>query len=198
MPGIRSALATLCVLALFACGAERPDASGDAPPSGDGPGPGAQAPGADGGPGLPVAVLVARVDERDADGGLALLDDLAPASAVRAEPLPNAHDPSLTDTLRTLAWDGLELRLYRVTSSGQDLVQELVVTGGGHDTGLGFGVGATRAEVRAALGEPGRTDDGRWSWDLYDDDDDPTPTALTVAFGPDDRVTEIRWGFYMG
>ena len=50
------------------------------------------------------------------------LDRLNDPLRVDEAPRPNRHDPSQTDTVRTLYYDGMEIGIYDVSASGQRLV----------------------------------------------------------------------------
>ena len=133
--------------------------------------------------------------ERRADGSLALLDRLPPPQRVEAEPVENRHVEGQTDTLRTLHYDGLALEVYAV-ADGREILQEVRVTGEGYETAEGVGVGSTRAAVRAAYGEPARSDGGTLSYERTTSPDDPTPTTITVRFDGD-RVAALAWSYYV-
>lgn len=140
-----------------------------------------------GGPGLALPALV------DAAGDPALLGRLAPPQRTEATPQPNRHDPSQTDTLRTLHYDGLQLTVYDVAGSERTLLQSIEVTSAAYATDAGLRVGSTRADVAAALGAPERTEDGAA---VYTVGSGPTPPALHVRYAGD-AVERLTYHFYV-
>jgi len=141
-------------------------------------------------PGVPVPELVATGEGRGS--ALGRLD--RPARA-EAEPFENRHVPGQIDTLRTYHYDGMRLEVYDVAASPRALLQALAVTSDAYDTGLGFRVGATRAEVEAALGDPDARDRTTYEYALEGEGRGPG-SLLTVRFAGD-RVRELAWGFYV-
>lgn len=139
--------------------------------------------------------ILASAYEHRADGSLTLFDRLGEPQRVETEPVVNRHDPSQTDTLRTFHYSGLALEVYAVTG-GKEILQEVRVTGEGYETTEGLRVGSTREAIRAALGPPVRSEDGRLSYEVTDTTEDPTPTTLTIRF-EGDRVDSMAWSFYV-
>lgn len=196
-----SRLSVLCalpvLLALAGCGGEEsadaPGATGDPVPAA--PGPDAVV-SSGSGSAVQLPLILSRSADRGPNGELGLLDDLPPAENTTRTPVENRHDPSRTDTVVTLAWTGLELEVYRVTSTGKEILRTVRVTGRDYATDDGLSVGVTRDSVRALRGEPTRTEVGTWIYEVYDGPDDPTATMLRVGFERD-RVARLRWGFYI-
>lgn len=147
-----------------------------------------------GSPSLPA--LLSAVDDHGAGGTLPVLDRLPPPTEIRKRPVPNRHDPALTDTVVTFVHPGLELEVYRVTTSGKEILRSIEVTGEGYRTGEGVGPGSTRARVTRALGEPDRVEGSRLVYRQREGEVDPTPTTLSIRFRGD-RVAAMTWSFYV-
>ena len=144
-------------------------------------------------PGVPLSELVdgltANKLEQDQ---LSILNRLNRPRRVTRTPEPNRHNPSQTDTLRTLHYDGLEIEVYEVSASGKELASRLEVTGSTYETADGLHVGSTREAVELALGQPSSTDDGA----LIYQSDDITPTTLRIDLDGS-RVEAMTWFFYL-
>ena len=75
-----------------------------------------------------------------------------------AEPEPNRHDASVTDTIRTLRYDDLAFTFLEAGGSGREFLVEVDATGRRPPLpGLAIGR-STRSDIVAALGEPQRVD----------------------------------------
>lgn len=147
---------------------------------------------------LDLTPLLERAEAFDVAGVRDALGALGGTVERESRPVQNPYDETSTDSVRVERLGGVTARFYWVASSGQELIEGVVVSGPRVDAGLGFRVGDGWDVVRGVMGEPGREEPDRWSWDLYQGPDDPTPTALTVRFDRDGRVTEIRWEYYLG
>ena len=144
-------------------------------------------------PGVPLPELVDGLTSNKLEQDqLAILNRLNRPRRVTRTPERNRHDPSQTDTLRTLHYDGLELEVYEVSTSGKELASRLEVTGSVYETTDGLHVGSTREAVELALGQPSDVDDGAL---LYQSDD---ITPMTLRFEMDgSRVEAMTWFFYL-
>ena len=148
-------------------------------------------------PGVALPVILERIHERSAAGELRVLDEMSPPPEISVETVRNRHEPAVVDTVRTLHYRGLDVEVYRVTSSGKEIARRITVTDDTYATGLGFAVGSDRAEVVDAMGTPARTEGSTLSWELTAGDPDPTPTGVTVELGADDRVRSVTWEYYV-
>jgi len=116
---------------------------------------------------------------------------------VIAEPFPNQHDSTKTDTIVRLVYRDLTVVLYRVTESGSDLLLQAVLSRSGRPLPLGIDVGTRKAEVVEILGS---TREG------LDEDENET---LEYRGGPmespgvvrfvlrRDRVQRIEWVYFI-
>lgn len=141
-----------------------------------------------------LQMILDRPYERDETGKLRVLDDIGEPPETSVRTMTNRHDPSRTDTLRTLRWPALELEVH--VAGGKEILSEVRVTDEGPATAEGLSVGLTRDEVRNLLGEPRDTEDGEWTYELFEDEHDPLPTMLDVGFDGD-RVTSLTWTYYV-
>ena len=88
------------------------------------------------------------------DAAEAFLRALATASTVRDVAVVNRHDPRWTDTVTTLAYDGLEITVYRVSSTGTRFPMAVRVTSSAYRAPDGLRLGMTPSQVRQLLGAP--------------------------------------------
>ena len=144
-------------------------------------------------PGLPLPELLEGLTANALDRDrLAVLGRLNRPRRVERTPQPNRHDPTQTDTVRTLHYDGLDVEVYEVSASGKELASKLEVTSSAYETADGLRVGSTHEEVERALGEPTEVDDGA----LVYQSDDITPTTLRFDM-EGSRVEAMTWFFYL-
>jgi hypothetical protein len=215
MSGPTPRFALLVAAALLAACAPDTDAPerADSPAAGTAPGrapaePGTE-PGADTGPsagpgaeadrpGVPLRRILDRSYDRDPDGQLTILDAMAPAPAADTATVQNRHDPTVTDTIVTLRYDGLAIAVHHAGPTGKEIVREITVSNEAYQTGLGFGVGAPLDAVVEAMGEPASTDGTTRVWEIREGERDPTPIYLEVTFDAEGRVESVTWSYYVG
>lgn len=151
------------------------------------------APDGDGRPGVSLQEIIdAGISRPPGADELDVLDRMNEPPHEETEARQNRHDPSQTDTLRTLHYAGLTLVVYEVTESGRELLQNLTVSGEGYRTAEGIGVGSTRQEVESAMGQPDRRENGAYVYEP----ENAAPSPLFVRF-EGDRVAEMEWSFYV-
>ena len=143
----------------------------------------------------PVADLDEILAPRRDDGPF--LQGLPEPQAVRAEPTANRYVEGQTDTVRTLAYDGVEIEAYEV-AGGRMFVQRVAVTSPAYETSSGLAVGRTRSAIESVLGVPMR-EDGAVA--VYETGEGPTPTTVEVRYetgadGPE-RAARITWRPYV-
>lgn len=167
------------VLVLAACGAEPPEeAAPDAPPATEEL------------PAFPEWVDAVRPPS--GSGVDALVVRFGEPEGRTAEPTPNRHDASRTDTVVTLDFDGVRAGVYAVTG-GDSLVQWVVVGAPGRLGASVIDVGTPWATVVDAFGPPDGSDDGRPFYRLQNGPVEE-PVSFEVA---DDVVQWIRFGYYV-
>lgn len=174
-----------------------PEAPGEAPPAEVPP---AQVPPADqtdpSAADISLPSLLAGLHDRTDSGELPVLDRMPPPRETRRETVQNRHDPTMTDTVVTRVYPGLEVEVYRVTSSGKEIVRSIVVTGEEYRTSERIGPGSTRAEVTAALGEPASVDGSTLEYQVTEGEPDPAPTDLSIELA-DGVVQRMTWDYYI-
>jgi hypothetical protein len=190
-------IAALCLLtlAMSACASSRETAP---PPELDAPDQGHPAPPTDDEPAAPTPSAAKQfiADVVSDTVSLSIRDvrrRLGPPVRTTAEPIVNRHDTTQTDTLRTLAYDSLEVQFYDVTRSGKQLPTYLAFWGERYEGPQGLSAGLSHDSVRGVLGEPARRENGDL---VFQVGSEPTPTALTVTF-EDDAATRFQWSFYV-
>jgi hypothetical protein len=99
----------------------------------------------------------------------------------------NRHN-DVMDTVYELVYKGLYLEIYEVTLDNRGFVYHIVVTSKKYKPKWGLGVGATKSQVKAALGNPNETNINEWSYVVSD----IFPHSVTFYFEKD-RVQKIEW-----
>ena len=105
---------------------------------------------------------------------------------------PNLHDPSGTDRVHTLVYDGARAVVIEAVALGRSFLVELQVTADGYTTPEGIGIGSRRSEVIAAYGERLTLADGAAEVTLS-----PVGDTLLLEFAGE-RVVRLVWHFYVG
>lgn len=91
----------------------------------------------------------------------ALAEALGTPDSTSFRTVTNAHDASVTDTIFTIHYPGLAVELYRATFDGRELIAAMHIADNRWlrpESPLQLGM--TREQVRLALGEPERDEDG--------------------------------------
>jgi hypothetical protein len=109
-----------------------------------------------------------------------------PLNMTRKE-VKNRHD-DVMDTVYELVYEGLYLEIYEVTLDNRSFVYHIVVTGKKYKPKWGLGVGTTKSQVKAALGNPDETNMDEWSYVASD----VFPHSVIFYFEKD-RVQKIEW-----
>lgn len=117
---------------------------------------------------------------------------LGEPASIETDTEPNRHIPDAIDSLFTLAWEGLEVRV-RTPPSGSDLVERVTVR---HDRYLRWpdpGIGATQDHVAEVLGPPQERQPGVVRYACGSG-----PVSEPVGFViTDAHVVEIVFDFYV-
>lgn len=141
-------------------------------------------------PGVPLQTILDRAYERDPQTQeVTVLDNLNEPRSVHEEPRENRHIPNQTDTLRTLHYDGLDLRVYHV-SGGKEILERVSVTSDAYEADDGLSVGMARSDVESLRGAPDERQNGTYVYDLGGE----LPTMLHVAFSGDE-VSRLEWRY---
>lgn len=116
---------------------------------------------------------------------------------ITAEPEPNRHDASLTDTIRTLYYDDLTFTFLEAGGSGREFLVEVDAIGARPPLpGLAIGR-STHGEIVAALGEPQRldtiADTLALAYATPGEGAEDVVALLTVA----DVLRRVRWAPYV-
>ena len=117
---------------------------------------------------------------------------LGAPESIEAKPIENEHDPSQTDTLRTLVYEGLQVEFYDVSGSGKQMLRRITLTGDQYTGPRGLHPGISQAAVKDTMGAPSRTEQDRLIYEAGD----PTPTFTIVHFNGD-AAARIEWSFYV-
>lgn len=140
--------------------------------------------------GVPIVDLIDDALARDpATQELPVLDRLNEPGRVTVEPVQNRHQPSQTDTLRTLHYHGADITVYHV-ADGKEILQNVTITGEGFDIPGGLRLGMSRSEVENLLGEADQEEAGAAMYE----GDGPMPTRQFIHF-EDDSIASFEWRF---
>ncbi|HMB93720.1 MAG TPA: hypothetical protein VKP65_22905 [Rhodothermales bacterium] len=120
------------------------------------------------------------------------LASLPPAEQVDRRPRQNRHDSTQVDTLRTLYYNGLFIRVYDVSSSDKALIQHMEVTSRDFATEEGITVGTSRAEVEQKLGQPDKKEGNTYVYNLGTE----APNQLHIPF-ENNKVSRLSWSFHV-
>lgn len=122
------------------------------------------------------------------------LRSLPPPLAIRDLTVPNPHDPRWKDTVRTLVYDGLELTVYRVSSTGSRFPMAVRVTSPAYTSSSGLRVGLSSAQLVAILGPPSDRSGGRLIYRFVAPGSAPFELMVDVKDG---RVQALSWAAYL-
>lgn len=121
-----------------------------------------------------------------------------------ARAIVNRHDPSVTDELAWLRFDGMSIAVYHANATGDRFPVAVTLDAAGRSSANGLRVGLDRAGVRAVLGAPTSTADGAghgaadgagtWHYDVFEARSAPYAVGITFV---DDTVAEITWSAYL-
>ncbi len=104
-----------------------------------------------------------------------------------SRPIQNTHDPSVTDSILTWRYDGLDVEIYR-TADGRRLLARASVTSNRFLTFPEVGIGAREAEVRRILGAPDTESEGELEYRCALCSGPPEPALLHMQGGAVTRV----------
>lgn len=121
-----------------------------------------------------------------------MLATLPPAEQVDRRPQQNRHDSTQVDTMRTLYYNGLFIRIYDVSASNQSLIQHMEVTSRDFATDKGITVGTSRAEVENKMGPPDKREGDVYVYNLGTE----APNQLRIPFD-NNKVSRLSWSFYV-
>ena len=144
----------------------------------------------------PDAVTQLIQDALRSDGSVSyreLIDRLGTPRSVSVEPVANTYDPKVVDTLRTMAWAGVEALVYDVASEPRSFLIRFSVLSAQYQTPEGLRVGDSHSRVIDLIGKPTERNNGSNEW-VYQESD-ATPTAM-ILFLKRGTIQRIDWEFY--
>ena len=110
---------------------------------------------------------------------------------------PNRHDPSVTDTIRTLHYDELTFTFLEAGGSGREFLLEVDASGRRPQLpGLAIGR-SVRGDITAALGEPQRVDTIADTLALVYATTGPGAENIVALLTVDDTLRRVRWAPYV-
>lgn len=144
----------------------------------------------------PDAVTRLIQDALRSDGSVSyreLIDRLGDPRSISSEPVPNTYDPKVVDTLRTMAWVGVEALVYDVATESRSFLIRFSVLSAQYETPEGLRVGDSQSRILDLIGEPTDRDTGNGDWVYQESDATPTAMILSVRRG---AIERIDWEFY--
>jgi hypothetical protein len=144
----------------------------------------------------PDAVTQLIQDALRSDGSVSyreLIDRLGDPRSISSEPVANTYDPKVVDTLRTMAWSGVEAMVYDVAAEPRSFLIRFSVLSAQYATPEGLRVGDPQDLILDTIGEPTERNDGSGEWVYQESDATPTAMILSVKRG---AIQRIDWEFY--
>ncbi|PEN11285.1 hypothetical protein CRI94_15965 [Longibacter salinarum] len=144
----------------------------------------------------PDAVTQLIQDALRSDGSVSyreLIDRLGTPRNVNTEPVANTYDPKVVDTLRTMAWSGIEALVYDVANEPRSFLIRFSVMSAQYETPEGLRVGDSTSRILDLIGKPTEQDEVNGEW-VYQESD-ATPTAM-ILFMKRGTIQRIDWEFY--
>jgi hypothetical protein len=102
----------------------------------------------------------------------------------------NVHDPEQVDVKNVLFYDGLSIKIYRVSETGREIITGISVTADEYKLKWGLSIGCTQDDLKKQLGEPYEEDNNTY---VYQTDDAP---SIVVFYIRNSNVYQIDWEFY--
>lgn len=130
-------------------------------------------------------------DEMDFDIGenqKDIIKKLGKPNSVKVQEVKNSHDPTQTDEIHELFYNGLYIRTYKVTNSNEEFLSDISVTSTEYRMQCGLGVGSSKLEVESILGEPTQKSKDSYTYDALG--------TINIYFDGD-RVSKIEKLFYI-
>lgn len=115
-----------------------------------------------------------------------VIDALGQPDSSETRETPDGEQPGM---ITTMQYDGLEIVVNEIERPQRSFISELVISSDAYVTNLPVGVGASRADIEQALGEPSSAEGGEVVYALTDDGD----TCVVTYEG--DRATKMRFQF---
>jgi hypothetical protein len=112
---------------------------------------------------------------------------------IQSEPIPNRHDPALTDTIFQLEYEGLVAGIHRPAGM-DDLLERVHVRDNRYLTYPELGIGAPEDRVLSSLGPPDERTDRQLLY-VCEPRFEPEEPVLFVL--EDGRVVEVQFTFYV-
>lgn len=144
----------------------------------------------------PDAVTQLIQDALQSDGSVSyreLIDRLGDPRSVSSEPIANTYDPKVVDTLRTMAWSGVEAMVYDVAAEPRSFLIRFSVLSAEYATPEGLRVGDPESRVLDTIGEPTEQNHRSGEWVYQESDATPTAMILSIKRG---SIQRIDWEFY--
>lgn len=144
----------------------------------------------------PDAVTQLIQDALRSDGSVSyreLIDRLGAPSNTSSEPVANTYDPKVVDTLRTMAWPGVEALVYDVSTEPRSFLIRFSVLSPQYETPEGLRVGDSSTRILKMIGEPTNRNESEGEWVYQESDATPTAMILSVERG---SIQRIDWEFY--
>ena len=112
---------------------------------------------------------------------------------IESQPIPNRHDPSVTDSIVQLHYAGARYVYYVVTQGSHALLDDALIRDPSHLRYAAPGIGTPADSLRAWWGEPTNGTDTTLEYDCTSCET-PHPATFVIQDGV---VREIRFDFYV-
>lgn len=102
----------------------------------------------------------------------------------------NRHDPSKTDVIHELYYEGLYFQIYSVTEYNKDILLVVSLSNDAYPVQFGLNINSSRDKVRAVLGKPDTASDEMYRYFASE-----YVMGLVEFTFKGNNVTSIRWTF---
>lgn len=117
--------------------------------------------------------------------------NLGNPESFKTEKVKNRHNPEQIDEINELFYDGLYIKIYKVTETNKEFITDLSVTNDRYHMKWGLNVGSSNDEVKNILGSPSEEKHNVF---IYRTDEAPSHVSFYFRNG---TVYRIDWSFYI-
>lgn len=102
----------------------------------------------------------------------------------------NVHNPEKVDVKNVFIYEGLSIKIYRVSENGREIITGISVTSDEYKLKWGLSVGCSQGDLKRQLGEPFEKMSDTY---VYQTDEAP---SIVVFYLRNSKVYRIDWEFY--
>ncbi len=140
-----------------------------------------------------VRALVRVAAQKLGGGDETIVSTLGQPPSVSSEDIPNKHQPSQIDQIKTLRYEGLVIRLYNVVAFKKEMLLSVRMTRNLPET-FPLLIGASDKTIRDKYGDPERVEGTIHRYVLRDDESGQDMVNIEFA---DSAVSAVEWSYYV-